>query len=317
MPGVRAVTPVLTAPFVEVGGIVGQLAADGQSAEEAARNPAMTMEIVTPSWFATFGVPVLRGRPITEEDRVGSPPVVVIGESAARHYWPGEDPIGKRLVQEPGAPGFTVVGVVPDTRWRDLRDPRPSVYFPLRQSSFPVAPMTTIIRTDGAPADLVPALRRVVSESEPGVAVASAVPFEAFMEEPLAQPRLNALLLALFAGAAVTLAAVGLFAVMTTMVRQRTGELGVRMALGATAGDVGRMVLRRGMAVAATGVALGMLGALAANRALAALLFEVEPTDAATLGATAAALLVVAALASLIPARASTRIEPVVALKAE
>jgi ABC-type antimicrobial peptide transport system permease subunit len=157
----------------------------------------------------------------------------------------------------------------------------------------------------------------VLAETAPGVALASASSFDELLARPLAQPRLNALLLAVFAGAAVVLAAVGLFGVLATMVRQRTHELGIRMALGATAADVGRMVLRRGMALAAAGTALGLLGALAANRALASLLFEVEPTDVVTLAAVAAVLLVVAALASLVPARASTRIEPVVALRAE
>jgi putative ABC transport system permease protein len=161
------------------------------------------------------------------------------------------------------------------------------------------------------------ALRRVVGETAPGVALAATRPFEDFLETPLAQPRLNALLLAVFAAAAVVLAAVGLFGVMATMVRQRTRELGVRMALGATAGGVAGLVLRRGMALAVAGTSLGLLGAVAANRALEALLFEVSPTDVPTLGIVALTLLSVAALASLVPARTSTRIEPAVALRAE
>jgi putative ABC transport system permease protein len=177
--------------------------------------------------------------------------------------------------------------------------------------------MTLIVRTDGRPADLVPAIRRAVAEVEPGVAVASAAPFETFLAGPLAQPRLNALLLAVFADAAVMLAAVGLFGVMATTVRQRTRELGVRMALGATAAEVGRLVLRRGMTLAAAGTSLGLLGALASNRLLRAMLFDVSPTDVPTLGAVATALLGVAALASLVPARTSTRIDPVVALRTE
>jgi putative ABC transport system permease protein len=318
---VRAVTPVLTAPFVSAGGIFGQLAAEGQTADDAARNPTLIFEVVTPNYFATFGIRVLRGRGFSEHDRKGAPPVAVISESAARHYWPGADPIGKRLKlgppDDPSTAWGTVVGVVPDTRYRDLRDARPSIYFPLSQSSFPVAPTTLAIRTDGRSAHLVPAIRRAVGEVDAGVALASASPFEALLEAPLAQPRLNALLLIAFAGAAVILAAVGLFGVMATMVRQRTRELGVRMALGATASDLGRLVLGRGMALAAAGTALGLLGALAANRLLAAMLFEVTPTDAPTLVVVAMVLLGVAALASVVPARLSTRIEPVVALRTE
>jgi predicted permease len=316
IPGVRAVSPVLTAPFVSSGGIFGQLAAEGQTADEAARNPSLIFEVVTPGYFTTFGIPVLRGRGFSDQDRAGSPPVAIISASASRHYWPGADPIGKRLMG-PRETAVTIVGVVPEIRYHDLQGARPSVYFPLSQSSFPVAPMTLAIRTEGLPADLVPTIRHTIGEMEPGVALASAAPFETLLQEPLAQPRLNALLLVVFAGAAVTLAAVGLFGVMATMVRQRTRELGVRMALGASAADVGRLVLRRGMALATVGTSLGLLGALVGNRLLSSMLFEVSPTDAATLGVVALILLCVAALASLIPTRSSTRIDPVVALRAE
>jgi putative ABC transport system permease protein len=317
-PGVVSVTPVVAVPFSGTHGWDGRPAAEGQTPEEASTNPMLNMEVVAPGYFAAFGIPVLRGRAFTDADREGAPPVVVISESTARHYWPGEDPIGRRLrMGPPSAPALTVAGLVPDTRWRDLREARPSIYFPLRQSFFPFTPTTLAIRTSGPSAELVPALRRVLAEAVPGVALASAVPFETYLERPLAQPRLNALLLAVFAGAALLLAAVGLFGVMATMVRQRTRELGVRMALGATAAAVARLVLRRGMALAAAGTALGLLGALAANRLLAAMLFDVSPSDAATLAAVAALLLVVAALASLLPARSSARIEPVVALREE
>jgi predicted permease len=317
MPGVRAVAPVLTTPFVEAGGIFGQLAAEGQTDDEAARNPKLIFEVATPSYFSTFGIRVLRGRAFSDQDREGSPRVVVLSASAARHYWPGADPIGKRLTLAPGEGGATVVGIVPETRYRDLRDPRPTVYFPLRQSSFPVVPMTLVIRTSGRSADLIPAIRRVIRETEPGVEVASAASFTTLLEKPLAQPRLNALLLAVFAVAAVVLAAVGLFGVMTAMVRQRTRELGVRMALGATASNIERLVLRRGMVLAAVGTSIGLLGALAGNQLLSAMLFEVSPTDGLTLALATVTLLGVAALASLIPARSSTRIEPAISLQAE
>src|SRR4029077_8300442 len=134
---------------------------------------------------------------------------VILSESIARYYWPGVNPIGKRLM---GATELTVVGVVRDTHYRDLRNPRPSIYIPLRQSTFgSVAPTTLIVATTGHPADLVPVLRRAVRDVDPGVAIASAAPFERFLAGTLAQPRLNSLLLVLFAGVAVVLAAVGLF----------------------------------------------------------------------------------------------------------
>jgi len=318
IPGVRGVSPVVAVPFSGSAAWDGRPAAEGQSSEEAAANPMLNMDVVTPDYFKTLGTPVLRGRGFTDADRAGAPPVVVLSQSAARHYWPGGNPIGKRLRggAEPERM-VTVVGIVPDTRYRDLREARPSIYFPLGQSFFPFAPLALALRTSGPPAELVPTIRRVIGETDPGVALASAAPFETYLERPLAQPRLNALLLVVFAGAAVTLAAVGLFGAMATMVRQRTRELGVRMALGATARDLRRMVMGRGLAVAGLGSLLGLLGALLANRLLVAMLYEVTPTDLATLTAVTGFLIGVAALATLIPARSSARVDPMVALRSE
>src|SRR5437588_548305 len=318
IPGVRGVSPVVAVPFAGAAAWDGRPAAEGQSSEEAAANPMLNMDVVTPDYFKTLGIPVLRGRGFPDADRAGAPLVVVVSQSAARHYWGTDDPIGRRLWN--GADlkrAVTVVGVVPDTRYRDLREARPSIYFPLAQSFFPFAPLALAVRTSGPPAELVPTIRRVIAETEPGVALASAAPFGTFLEGPLAQPRLNALLLAVFAGAAVTLAAVGLFGAMAAMVRQRRRELGVRMALGATAGDLRGMVMRRGLTIAAVGSVLGVFGALLANRLLVTLLYDVTPTDLATLTVVTGLLIGVAALASLVPAQSSARVDPMVALRTE
>jgi putative ABC transport system permease protein len=318
LPGVRAASPVVAVPFSEAGGWDGKLAAEGQSPDAAAENPMLNMELVTPGYFTTLGIPVLRGRGFNDQDREGAPLTVVLSRSAARHYWPNDDPIGKRLVLEAEHEHtLTVVGLVPDTRYRDLRDARPSIYFPLGQSLFPVAPTTLAIGTDARPAELVSTIRRVISETEPGVALVDATPFETLLEGPLAQPRLNAFLLVMFAGAAVALAAVGLFGVMVTMVRHRAQELGIRLALGAAPRDLRVMVMRRGLAIGAAGLVPGLLGALLANHLLGALLYEVSPTDGVTLVVTAGLLLGVAGLASAIPAFVGTRVDPVSALRAE
>jgi putative ABC transport system permease protein len=279
-----------------------------------ASNPTLNMEVVGPSYFATLGIPILRGRGFTDADDENAQRVIVISESAARHYWPDADPIGKRLI---GPGPNTVIGIVPETRYRDLRDARLSIYFPLRQSAFPYAPSNLAIRTSGPAAQMVPTIRRAIEQTAPDVALVGAAPFERLLEKPLAQPRLNALLLAAFAGAALLLAAVGLFGVMAASVRQRTRELGIRMALGATAQDLRRMVLVRGLVIAAAGLVVGMLGALLANRLLVAMLYEVSPADGATLAVVGVVLVVVAIVATAIPARASTRVDPVVALRAE
>jgi putative ABC transport system permease protein len=314
LPGVVDLTPVVAVPFTR--GWDGRPTAEGQTKEQAATNPMLNMEVVGPRYFEALGTPVLRGRGFTPADRAGAVEVVVLSESAARAYWPDGNAVGKRMQ------GFeknflTVVGVVPDTRFRDLRTPRATIYFPLAQSKFPFAPLNLVIRTSGNPANAAASVRRAIESAAPGVLVTSADPFETYLARPFAPIRLNALLLGVFAAAAVVLAGIGLFGVMMTMVRQRTRELGVRMALGATARDLRALVLQRGIAIAAVGAALGLAGTLATNRLLGAMLYDVEPTDALTMVSVAALLLVVAALATFIPARSSTRIDPVVALRSD
>lgn len=317
-PGVLGVSPVVAVPFSGTAGWDGRPSKEGQSREEAASNPILNMDLVAPDYFATMGVPVLRGRGFTAADREDAPRVIVISSSAAREYFPGQNPIGQRLQMGTGsAPEFTVVGVVPDTRYRDLREARASIYFPLHQSIFPYTPTALAIRTGGPPAALVPTIRRVIANAAPGVELADVAPFDTYLQGPLAQPRLNALLLLIFAAAAVTLAAVGLFGVMMTMVRQRGRELGIRVALGATARDLRRLVMRRGLAITAVGLAVGLLGALLADRLLAALLYGVAPGDAATMAGVVGVLLAIAATATVMPARAGARADGVGVLRGE
>jgi predicted lysophospholipase L1 biosynthesis ABC-type transport system permease subunit len=240
----------------------------------------------------------------------------VISESAARHYWPGENPIGRRMDGGSGSL-VTVIGVVPDTRYRDLRDPHSTMYFPLAQSPFPFPPTTLLIRTTRAPADAAAAVRSAIAEVAPDVSVGRAISFGQLLAGPLAEPRMNALLLILFGLSAIALASVGLFGVLATTVRQRRRELGIRMTLGASPGEVARMIVRRGLVLATLGTASGLLIALGANRLLASLLFEISPTDAVTLGAVAATVAIVAVVASAIPARTSSRIDPAIALRSD
>lgn len=316
LPGVRNSSYTVAVPFG--GGWDGRPAAPGQTPDEIAVNPMLNMDVVSANYFATLGIPVLRGRAFTEQDRENTPKVIVLSATAAEHYWPGADPLGKRLMMGGELDtAFTVIGIVPDARYRELRDARASIYFPVRQTIFPFAPTTLAIRTTGSPAEFIPTLRRALTELDPGVALAIAAPFSAFLDGPMAQPRLNAFLLFVFAAAGVVLAAIGLFGVMTATVRQRTREMGVRLALGATPGELQRMVIRRGLVIAVIGLAAGAGGALMSNRLLAALLYGVRPEDSLTLILVAAALLGVATVASAIPARSTTRIDPVEALRVE
>lgn len=315
LPGVRSAAPMLTPPFAEVGGVFGRLPAEGQTPNEQATNPVMDYEVVTPNFFRTLGIALARGRLFTDADRQGTLPVVIIGESVAHHYWPGADPLGRRLGH--GKELYTVVGVVRDSHYRNLRDPRPSIYLPLRQSPFPVTPLTLVIATAGPPAELAPAVRRAVSEAVPGISVVSAAPLATYIAAPLAQPRLDALLLTLFAAAAVLLAAVGLFGVMAAAVRQRTREIGVRIALGATPARVSGSVIGRALAIAAVGAVAGLTTALVSTRALQSLLYSVSPTDPPTLALVMLLLLFVALVAAYLPARRAQRVDPIVALRAE
>jgi len=313
VPGIEGVSTSVSVPFTQ--GWEGRPTAEGQTKEEIATDPMLAMDVVDARHFTTLGVRMLRGRAFSRSDGPDQSKVVILSESAAEYYWPGQDPIGKRMLG--AGDTATVVGIAPDSRYRDLREPRRAIYYPLAQSVFPFAPTNLIVRATGSPAALVPVVRRVLDEIAPGVILANGSTFESYLDAPLAQPRLNALLLAVFAAAATVLAAIGLFGVMATMVRQRARELGVRMALGATARDIRDLVVGRGLTIAVGGAAAGLAGAIAANRLLAAMLFEVSPADAVSLIAVALFLLAVALIATLIPARSSTRIDPVVALRVD
>ena len=313
-PGVQGVSPVVAMPFSGTGGWTGRARLPGQAAEQASKNPMVNIDVVTPEYFGTMGMRALRGRLLTEADVRGAEPVAVVSETMARRYWPNEDAIGKRFAIASGA---VVVGIVPDTRYRDLREALPSAYFPLAQSTYGFAPTTLVIRTAGSPAASVSAVRAVIDNAAPGVALANAASFTSYVEGPLATPRVNAFLLAVFALTAAALAGIGLFSVMATMVRLRTRELGLRMALGATSGRIRRMVLARGLAIAAAGGAVGMAAALLTNQLLSSLLYEVSPTDLLTMTGVGVLLLSISVMATLVPAHTTARIQPSVALRSE
>ena len=316
MPGVKNVTPVLSVPFIGGGGgIDGRLALPGQGAGEQTRNPVVNMEIVTPSYFATIATPILQGRGFSDADREGATPALIVSSSTARALWPGQDPIGKR-VQLGRERELTVVGVVPDTRYRDLKTDRPSVYFPLAQSFFPVAPTKLLVRSEGT-LSVASMIREAVSEIDPGITVANVATLQQHLEGPRAQPRLNAMILGTFAVAALTLAAIGLFSVMSTMVRRRTREIGIRMALGATRSEVGAMVVRRGLLITLTGTVAGVIAARATGSLMSGLLYEIEASDVLTTAGVALAVMLVAVVSCVVPARFGSGVEPVIALRIE
>jgi putative ABC transport system permease protein len=279
--------------------------------------PPIGVHWVTPSWFAALRVPLKRGRLINEGDRMGAPKAVVISETAASKLWPGEDPIGKPASIWQG--GFDkdamVVGVIGDVRYHTIDSlPLADVYLPYAQS--PSTRMMIFIRTSRDPLALAAAARRTVAGLVPGIPVFDIKTMAERTSVATAQARFSATLLALFAATALALAVIGIYGVMSFVVVQRTREIGIRMALGADRRQVQRLVIAEGLWLATAGTALGVGAAFALTRVLSSMLFDVKPGDPVTYLAIVIILAVAAAIASWIPARRASRVEPTVALRA-
>ena len=280
----------------------------------------VTIDSVTPNYHQLMGTPLLKGRAFSDADGPDSPRVVIINESFAKRFFPGEDPIGKRMnygdnPDQTQNPWRTIVGVVADTRRNGFdREPRPESYIPLMQR--PPGLTTYVIRTSSPdPATLVTAVRSAVRGIDPDQPIFGIKTMEQVMSETTAQRRLNTILLGVFAGLALVLAAVGIFGVMNYSVTQRTHEIGIRMALGAQRGDVLRLVVGQGMVLAGIGVVVGLFGAWALTRLLATMLYGVSATDPVVFAGVAALLALVAVFACYLPALRASRVAPTVALR--
>ena len=316
VPGIETATPVNAPPFGGMGWDAVTYTAEGQTLEQVRTNPNLNFEAVHPHHFATLGVPILRGRAFADGDRLSAPLVAILTDDVAARIWPGADPIGKRLKiagPESNDPWRTVVGIVKPIRYRELAVARPSLYLPAPQ--FIVSAESIAVRTALPLAAVTGMAREAVRAVDPGVRVMSVSPFRQLLAVPLARPRFNALLIALFATASVSLAAIGLYAVMAASVRQRRTEIGIRLALGATPGNVRGLVLGEGVRLAALGAAIGLTVASAIARVLRGLLFAVDPLDPPSLFGAAVLLLGASALACYLPARYATGVDPAVALR--
>jgi len=275
---------------------------------------------VSPGYFRAMHIPLVRGRDFTAADNDAAPRVVVVNETFARRYFPDADPIGKRIkpglsTTEAEAPWRVVVGVVGDIRHQSLAEPtRPGYFVPYAQGL--ISPLRLVIRTRNT-RGIADEVRKVVARMDPDVALYDVKTMEEYLATSVASPRFQALLLALFAGVGLALTAVGLYGVMAYGVAQRTREFGIRLALGARPGEVLGLVMGRGLMLVAAGLAIGIVAAGFATQLLAGALYGVDRLDPATFAGVAAVLLAVAMLASYLPARRATLVDPISALRSE
>jgi putative ABC transport system permease protein len=281
--------------------------------------PESRVRPVWPGYFKLIGLPLLRGRDVTDQDRFGAPGVVVVNEAFVRRHFPTGEPIGQTVDRWdswwPGQPTrFTIVGVVADEPFMGLgREAEPATYYPHMQ--FPMNDMWVVARVDGDVASVAPALRERIWRVDRDLPVERMSTLNELVGASVAAPRFNAALLSIFAAAALLLAAVGIYGVLSYTVTQRTGEIGVRMALGAERRQVVRDVVGHGTSLALVGAAIGLAGAFGLARVLRTLLVGVSAQDPAIFTTVPATLVLVAILASWLPARRASRIHPVEALR--
>jgi putative ABC transport system permease protein len=279
--------------------------------------PVTGVSIVTPGYFTTMGIPLIKGRMFGEHDRAGAPQVTIVSQSLARQQFPGVDPIGQRIfVQWGRQTPYEIVGVVGDVKHVGLdKESEPNVYFPDAQE--PNGGGTLVIRTGLDPMKIAPTIEQVIHTYDNDQAIADIQPLDVFLSKSIARPRFQSVLLASFAVLALLLAAIGIFGVMSYSVAQRSHEIGIRVALGAQRGQVLRLVVGQGLLLALIGTAAGLAGAFVLTRYLRSLLFSVSPTDPWTFIAVPVVLCAVAFGASYFPARRAARVDPIVALRYE
>jgi predicted permease len=320
-PGVLGATPVILSPFVGPGGWDFTFALEGQGADAVAANPTLNLEAVAPGYFETLGVPLYRGRGFEARDRSGAVPVAIVSQRLARRLWAGEDPIGRRIglggLASHG-PWLEVVGVAGDTRYRELETPPLTIYVPFRQTENPgLRPTYLAVRSRWRPSAILETVRTAAREIDAALLVSESASVSELRAAPLARPRLMASLAGAFAVLALSLAAVGVYGMVAMLVVQRTREFGLRMALGAQAASIRRLVLLHGATHAAGGILIGFLAWLAASKMLRSVLYGLSPLDPTTLAGAAALLFAAAVLASYLPAHRATRVDPAVVLRSE
>jgi putative ABC transport system permease protein len=313
-PGVQSAAVATTLPMSGSNLGAGFTVDDHPLANPADR-PTAAGFAVSPDYFVTMGIQLVRGRAFTARDDENAPPVAIINETMAERFWPNEDALGRRLTSYGGL-SREIVGIVRDVKTRDLAENAgPQLYTPFVQTPWPF--LAVVARTTGDPVGLAATLRQAISGVDPDLAAGDVRTIDDYLAQSVATPRFNATLIAGFAALALFLAGCGLYGVMSYAVVQRRREIGIRMALGAQPGDVRSMVVSQALKMGLAGLLVGLAGAFAATRLLDNLLFGVGPSDPATFATVCGLLLGVVLVAAYVPARRATRVDPMVALRAE
>ncbi len=318
LPGVVSAAAVSTLPMSDVGVDFDRPYWREGEPEPGGEADKVDIRMATPGYFKTMGMTLTRGRQFTDQDRRDTPAVIIVNESMADRVWPNQDPVGKRLMIDynRGKYLYEVVGVTRGVSYYGLRSrPRPELFIPHAQNAY--LPMNVVIRTANDPLQLIKTVKDELSAIDPAQPAHNLATMEQFIDRSLAPDRFSMRLLGLLSALALILAATGVYGVMSYAVNQRAHEFGLRMAMGAQAADVARLVLKQGLRLALTGVAVGVAGALALTQLMKNLLFGVSATDPLTFTVIALLLTVVALLACWIPARRATKVDPIVALKYE
>jgi predicted permease len=317
IPGVRSAS-MSSASFFGTSSSRSNISYEGQPGEAPEREWPLKVGI-TPRFTETLGLTLVSGRPFTDRDHRTAPKVAVVSESIARRYFAGDDAIGKRFSFDSTfdpSEAVEIVGVVRDGRWNSLRQASPYlIYLPLEQAFSPRADLQ--VRSWGDPMAVIPEVQRVLASHDPGVRVTHAVTLDRLVEDSIIQERLLALLAGSFGTLALLLSSLGLYGVTSHGVQQRTSEIGLRLALGASAPNLQWMVLREVLVVALAGAAIGVPAALAAAGVVRTLLFGVAPTDPWIILSATTTLIGVAAAAGYLPARRACQIDPIRALRCQ
>jgi putative ABC transport system permease protein len=316
VPGITDVSASDRAP-AQSGGISTDIRLIERPEANASGTLMSNVSAILPGYFRTMGMRLLTGRDIswTEPQEVA-----IVNAAAAARFWPGASPIGKHVGfgRRSADSGYVVVGVVSDMRRGDITTPEdPMIYVPLATAGGVVRTMMVVVRSPLGTAAAVGATKRVIHEMDPALPVYEITTIDDIVGATVAQPRLNTILLGAFAALALLLAIVGIYGVISYSVSQRRQEIGVRVALGAQPGDVFRLVVRQGAALAAAGIAIGLIGSWLLTPLLRSWLYEIEPSDPGTFAGVAAILGLIALVATTIPARRATKVDPVLAMRAE